>query len=52
MLQNLFFFHAEIYVQPFVFLQRGNDQATETPMIASYENVLSLLLEQHDLFLT
>ncbi|KAK3141140.1 hypothetical protein QOZ80_4BG0330040 [Eleusine coracana subsp. coracana] len=31
---------------------RGSNQATETPMIASDEDVLSLLLEQHDLFLS
>jgi katanin p80 WD40 repeat-containing subunit B1 len=39
-------------VQPFAFLQRGSNQATETPVIASDEDVLSLLLEQHDLFLS
>ncbi|TVU16601.1 hypothetical protein EJB05_40174 [Eragrostis curvula] len=31
---------------------RGSNQATETPMIASDEDVLSLLMEQHELFLS
>ncbi|KAL6844355.1 hypothetical protein ACP4OV_026028 [Aristida adscensionis] len=31
---------------------RGSNQATESPIIASDEDVLSLLMEQHELFLT
>ncbi|XP_062227138.1 katanin p80 WD40 repeat-containing subunit B1 homolog KTN80.4-like isoform X2 [Phragmites australis] len=31
---------------------RGSNQATETPIIASDEDVLSLLVEQHELFLS
>ncbi|XP_062184429.1 katanin p80 WD40 repeat-containing subunit B1 homolog KTN80.4-like isoform X2 [Phragmites australis] len=31
---------------------RGSNQATETPIIASDEDVLSLLMEQHELFLS
>ncbi|OEL15343.1 Katanin p80 WD40 repeat-containing subunit B1-like protein [Dichanthelium oligosanthes] len=31
---------------------RGSNQASETPTIASEEDVLSLLMEQHDLFLS
>jgi hypothetical protein len=45
------FFYVEIYVQAFFPLQRGSNQATETPTVASDEDVVSLLLEQHDLFL-
>lgn len=44
--------YTEIYVKHFLFLQRGSKQASETPIIASDEDVLSLLMEQHELFLS
>jgi hypothetical protein len=33
-------------------LQRGSNQASEAPIIASDEDVLSLIMERHDLFLS
>ncbi|CAL5029252.1 unnamed protein product [Urochloa decumbens] len=35
-----------------LYSSRGSNQASETPTVASDEDVLSLLMEQHDLFLS
>nr|CAB3488684.1 unnamed protein product [Digitaria exilis] len=38
--------------ETFCLSQRGSNQASETPTIASDEDVLSLLMDQHELFLS
>ena len=48
MFGHINFFYAEID-ETFVFCR---EEASETPTIASDEDVLSLLMEQHELFLS
>lgn len=52
MFGHLCFLHSDIF-ETFPLLQRGSNQkASETPIVASDEDVLSLIMEQHDLFLS
>ncbi|AQK47262.1 Katanin p80 WD40 repeat-containing subunit B1-like protein [Zea mays] len=45
--------YATMYLhETFPLLQRGSSQASETPIIANDEDVISLFMEQHELFLS
>jgi hypothetical protein len=48
----IYAFYTDIYETFFSLLQRGSNQASEAPTIASDEDVLSLIMERHDLFLS
>jgi hypothetical protein len=47
----IYAFYTDLH-ETFPLLQRGSSQASETPIIANDEDVISLFMEQHELFLS